>query len=79
MWLINNSVNFDINVESEEFMTIIVFSETNKYFEYCGDEHSHILSIMILKYFFFSFRAMIKVSIKGLKNLYVWQGIGAYL
>lgn len=34
-------------------MTIIVFSETNKYFEYCGDEHSHILSIMILKYFFF--------------------------
>lgn len=61
-------------------MTIIVFSETNKYFEYCGDEHSHILSIMILKYFFFSFRAMIKVSaVKGLKNLYVWQGIGAYL
>lgn len=40
-------VNFDVNTEyfskyfDKQFMTIIV-AET-KYFEYCGDEHSHIL------------------------------------
>lgn len=56
------STNISLNISDERLVTIIV-SKTDKYFEYCSDEH-HLYSknIIIFNKIFFRTKNMLKVS-----------------